>query len=235
MDVVVGSSRQGLTPNPNSNPHPNLNPNLSPNPNPNLSPNPYPNPNPNPKLNPNPNPSPNPNPNSNPSPKPNPNPINLQPQPTPSLTPNLTPNLTPQAHDLPEFCSILNEALRVDLGHYSDQAGTYSMPVSAMLQPAVVLTAILQRFLNASRRVKEETVKKHDAWPSGNGEDSTKKNTVFRGGGLPTKHFGFFKRLEESKQWYRVAHPLATSFMKNKARFFVRRQNGRPDPFDPGK
>jgi len=137
-----------------------------------------------------------------------------------------------------EFCSILNEALRVDVGVtscLSHHTSVEAEPISPMLKPAVVLTCMIQRFLNASRRIKAGTCFEHESWPNGDGVNSTKKDTVYRGGGLPEKTFGFFKSLEGTKQWYRVPHPLASSFMMKKARYFVELQNGRPDPFDPSE
>jgi len=135
-----------------------------------------------------------------------------------------------------ELCSILNEALRVDVGsavgdpqHKSVEA----QEVSPMLQPAVLLTCMLQRFLNASRRVKNGTALELESWPDGDGVNSTAKDTTYRGGGLPAKHFAFFKALAGTKQWYRAAHPLASSFIKKKARHFTDMQNDRPDPFEP--
>jgi len=135
-----------------------------------------------------------------------------------------------------EFCSILNEALRVDVGNAAANSAHASIEAeveSPMLQPAVLLTCMLQRFLNASRRVKHGTALEHESWPNGDGENSTAKDTTFRGGGLPSKHFAFFKALAGTKQYYRVAHPLATSFMKRKARYFIDLQDGRPDPLEP--
>ena len=72
-----------------------------------------------------------------------------------------------------------------------------------MLQPAVLLTCMLQRFLNQTRRVKNGLALTHESWPDG--VNSTTKNTTFRGGGLPARHFPFFKALAGKKQWYRVA------------------------------
>ena len=43
-----------------------------------------------------------------------------------------------------------------------------------MLQPAVLLTCMLQRFLNQTRRVKNDVAFTHDSWPDGT-NDSTEK------------------------------------------------------------
>ena len=105
-----------------------------------------------------------------------------------------------------EFCSILNEALRVDVGHTQSNpqhASLEAQAVSPMLQPAVLLTCMLQRFLNVARRVKNGTALKLESWPDGT--NSTAKDKTYRGGGLPAKHFAFFKALAGTKQWYRVA------------------------------
>ena len=144
-----------------------------------------------------------------------------------------------RTHDLPvEFCSILNEALRVDVGKTVVHEGHSSVEaeqVSPMLEPATMLTCMLQRFLNVTRRKKNDAGIEHEAWPNGDGVNSTARDTVFRGGGLPSKHFAFFKELAGKNMWYRVPHPLASSFMKRKARDFIDLQAGRPDPTDPSE
>jgi len=74
---------------------------------------------------------------------------------------------------------------------------------------------MLQFHLNAGRRKKNS----HTKWPDGSNSDE--KETVFRGSGLPVVHpvtgapvQGFFRALAGQDQWYRVPHPLATSFRK---------------------
>mmetsp|Transcript_35533 Transcript_35533/g.93315 ORF Transcript_35533/g.93315 Transcript_35533/m.93315 type:complete len:561 (+) Transcript_35533:2-1684(+) len=137
-----------------------------------------------------------------------------------------------------EFCSILNEALRVDVGTdpaagNPEHASLGAEPISPMLQPAVLLTCMLQRFLNATRRIENGSALEHEAWPKGDGVTSDALNTTYRGGGLPSKHFGFFQALAGQKQWYRVPHLLATSFLKRKAYSVgIDRQDGRKDPYD---
>jgi len=134
-----------------------------------------------------------------------------------------------------EFCSILNEALRVDVGNAAANSAHASIEAeveSPMLQPAVLLTCMLQRFLNASRRISNNKALEHEAWPDGDGVNSTVKDTTFRGCGLPSAHFGFFKALAGTKQYYRVPHPLASSFTQRKARDFADLQQGRTDPYD---
>jgi len=98
-----------------------------------------------------------------------------------------------------------------------------------MLQPAVLLTCMLQYFLNQTRRVKNGMALTHESWPDGT--NSKKKDTTYRGGGLPERHFAFFKALAGTKRWYRVAHPLASSFETRLAREF----EDQPDPSDPSK
>ena len=116
-----------------------------------------------------------------------------------------------------EFCHIMCEALRKDGG--------------PMLKPAVLLTCMLQLHLTASRR---SATAGHDSWPSGphgrGNKKSTLKDVVFRGGGLPTEHLAFFKRLEGTGQWYRVPHPLATTFDRANIEVFLDKQDGNSEP-----
>ena len=43
-----------------------------------------------------------------------------------------------------------------------------------MLEPAVLLTCMLQRFLNQTRRVKNDVALTHESWPDGLSGNSTK-------------------------------------------------------------
>ena len=95
---------------------------------------------------------------------------------------------TPDLHT--EFCSILNEALRVDVGDVGnapaagnpEHSSIGALPISPMLQPATLIVCMLQRFLNATRRIENGTALPHEAWPQGDGVDSTARDTTFRGG-----------------------------------------------------
>ena len=58
--------------------------------------------------------------------------------------------------------------------------------------------------------------------PLGKGR-STKRDTVFRGGGLPAEHLQFFKLLEGKDLYFRAPHLVATSFSIRTANRFLQR------------
>ena len=68
---------------------------------------------------------------------------------------------------------------------------------------------MLQYYLNGARRKETNQLK----WPP--------SNTVFRGSGLPAKQQAFFQSLAGTDQWYRVPHPLASSFDESTAYKFM--------------
>jgi len=109
-----------------------------------------------------------------------------------------------------ELCSIVNDVIRDD-----DRSNEGSTDSPSLLAPATAFVCMLQFHLNAGRRKKNS----HTKWPDGSNSDE--KETVFRGSGLPVVHpvtgapvQGFFRALAGQDQWYRVPHPLATSFRK---------------------
>jgi len=115
-----------------------------------------------------------------------------------------------------ELCSILNEAIREDDHDFEGVLGV--KPIPKLLAPAVPFVCMLQYHLNAGRRAQDRQM----LWPDGKNSDEAW--TVFRGSGLPESHQGFFRNLQGKDQWYRVPHPLATSFVKHKAYDFMRLQ-----------
>ena len=138
-----------------------------------------------------------------------------------------------------EFCTIVNEAIRVDCGTPNDHESHNSIeaqPVSPMLKPAVTIVCMMQLHLTAARRpdlVHADWPKGEEA-PHGKGR-STFPDTTIRGGGLPAGHLPFFEAMLTNGGWYRVPHPLASSFSNDQADKFIRMQNGRDDPTRPGK
>ena len=58
------------------------------------------------------------------------------------------------------------------------------------------------------------------AAPIGCGK-SNEKDTTFRGTSMPAAHLRFFHRLAGAEEWYRVPHPLATSFTLETAQKFM--------------
>jgi hypothetical protein len=130
-----------------------------------------------------------------------------------------------------ELCSILNEALRSDAPHQvggtvaegADCAATNA----AKLKPAVTLSCMIQHHLGASRRKNH----KHTAWPDGS--NSSERDVVFRGAGLPDEHKGFFEELalqhkaDPVQGLYRVPFLLASTFQERVSRTtFLKRISG---------
>eukprot|EP00940_MAST-03C_sp_MAST-3C-sp2_P001689 g1689.t1 len=109
-----------------------------------------------------------------------------------------------------ELCTILNEIIRTDGG-------------SAAFGGAIHLVCMIQHFLNAGRRGGKFNIKPlGPTAPHGMGW-STKRNTVFRGGSIPTVHLAFFRSLAGKDQYFRIAHLLATSFDESTAYKFAHR------------
>eukprot|EP00966_Prymnesium_polylepis_P210799 4881415-Prymnesium_polylepis.1 len=86
----------------------------------------------------------------------------------------------------------------------------------AMLAAATSLMVLLDHHLRAVERGGT-----HADWPDGKGKNgklrSSDADKTHRGIGMPAKAFAFFKAREKDGAWYRVAPPLATSFMKSTA------------------
>jgi hypothetical protein len=109
---------------------------------------------------------------------------------------------------------IINEVVREDDHSYQADGAP------SLLLPATTLVCMLQYHLNAGRR----TTKGHTKWPDGQNGDT--RDTVFRGSGLPAEHQAFFRSLAGEDRWYRVPHPLASSFRTAKAYEFMGYQPG---------
>jgi hypothetical protein len=125
-----------------------------------------------------------------------------------------------------EFCSIINEGLRSE--GTVDAKGQWQE--SKLQRPAVLLTCLIQRHLNRTRRGLDAPV-----WPLGQTDPDgrgfvSEAHCVFRGAGLPTDRklaesvLQFYELMAQTPQAvYRVSGLLATSMFEGVSQYFLER------------
>lgn len=132
-----------------------------------------------------------------------------------------------------ELCSVLNQVIREDgklpEGKQTDASNEYEKDASILLTAATSLICMIQHHLNASRRKGLSAPSIWPEGPSGVGDcNSAKKDTTFRGGGIPVAHIEFYQALAGTGRVYRIPGLLATSFKMSVAIGFMSR--AKPDP-----